>query len=294
MTERTIAAEWAWHAKSGGSRGDYRVLRASGPPAVYPRFGAEIRALAIGTPLPAVRGPEALPWVRFDRSADGAAGTVTWTEWSAFLDDFERPVIGTSHFVLPGVDLALHRPSLDALIQAVLDIDLADHPQRPALLTLPAPWAPRGRQPYTLGWLASVAALLLEGPVTLVPGGEDWPMRERVRVFDDILGLLPYPAAAAVSAATWWTASAAGSVRLAAGPPQRGRRAVRIGGPAEPETVAGAAYRRLVLALAEVRGGAPLSRDLRAFPMPSAPGPDALRADAVLAAVRSRFGDPAG
>ncbi|NUS53295.1 MAG: hypothetical protein HOV66_00305 [Streptomycetaceae bacterium] len=294
MTERTIAAEWAWHAKPGDTHGDYRVLRSSGPPADYPRFGAEIRARAIGTPLPAVRGPDALPWVRFDRSADGTANTVTWTEWSAFLDEFGRPIVGTSHYVLPGVDLALHRPALDELVQALFGIDLAEHPPQPALLTLPAPGEPRGRQPYPLGWLASVAALLLEGPVTLVPDAADWPMRDRVRVFDDILGLLPYPAAAAVSAATWWTASAAGSVRLAVGPAQRGRRAVRIGGPAEPETAAGAAYRRLVLGLAEARGAAPLSRDLRAFPMPSAPGPDPVRAEAVLGAVRARFGDSAG
>ncbi|MGR7002914.1 hypothetical protein ACU686_41290 [Yinghuangia aomiensis] len=227
-------------------------------------FGAEIRARALGTPLPAVRGPDALPWVRFDRSADGTANTVTWTEWSAFLDEFGRPIVGTSHYVLPGVDLALHRPALDELMQALFGIDLAEHPPQPALLTLPAPGEPQG------GSRTRSAGL---------PRSRRCCSKDRSRSCRT-------PRTGRCGTASGCSTTSSACCRIRRPPRCRRRRGGRrprraaygsrsdrrsagggpcgSAGPPNRETAAGDAYRRLVLALAEARGAVPLSRDLRA------------------------------
>jgi hypothetical protein len=289
MTERIIAAEWAWRAKPDDG-GDYRVLRASGPPEVRSRLDAQIRASILGIPTAALQGAEDLPWVRFDRTGDGTARTVTWFEWTGFPDEYGRPVVGTSHFAVPSAELDPHRPTLAELLSATFDVDLVGHPEEPARIVLPIHALPAAPRPAELAWAASAAALLLEGPVVIAPRGPDWLLRDRVALFDGILGLLPYPAAAAVSAATWRTASGAGAVRLAVGPPADGAPHLRVGGPAEPATEAGAAYRALLLDIEQRCGWTVLRRELRACPPYTAAGEDPLDPAAATAAVRGRFG----
>lgn len=214
-----VKAGWALWGKRPGASADYAILASSTRPLTKAEYGSIVTHFAPGNP-PAKRGlPGSLPWVTF--SQVGVAGRpflgVSVQDSIGQVDAVGRPIAQTSYFCVPYADLAQPPVSCLALYQAVAGLTLPQQDGSEMELRIepvdPAATAEIVRRLGTDA-VATAAALLLEGPVT-VTGAEGSTLQERLWFIDAVASLLPFAYRAGYTAATWAANGAGQRIRLA-------------------------------------------------------------------------------
>lgn len=203
----TVQAGWAIWSKHPGTRDDYSVLYSSAGPLSAAEFSSVLAHFAPGNPPSETGTPSSLPWVTLNR-----VGVVEKTYLGVsvqvpteHVDATGRPVSRTSYLCVPYDGLTCDPVSYRALSEA-LSVAQLPHPGGGLMpLTLPRlDPAELTRSILELGpdTVATIAALLLSGPVTIT--GPDFPgVATRVRMLDAVAALLPYGYRASYTAATW-------------------------------------------------------------------------------------------
>jgi hypothetical protein len=123
------------------------------------------------------------------------------------VDATGRPVSRTSYLCVPYDDLASGPVSYGAMSEALAGTQLPYPNGALVPLTLPrldAAALARSILEFGPDIVATTAALLLSGPVTVTVSGSDFPgVETRVRFLDAVAALLPYGYRASLTAATW-------------------------------------------------------------------------------------------
>lgn len=234
----TVAADWVWWSKEPGAPGDYGILAtsASERAAVFAR---RIRRRQPGNPGGELAGrPAALPWVSFSpaRSPDAPVVGLRILTWSEAGDVAGRPITPTFYVEVPFAQLAAAGATYGRLYQAGEQgrVDVASRlaasraaDRVPPVDLVLTPGGPEvGFDGLGFDFLASVAASLLNGPVTVVGIGAR-PVADRLRFFDAVASLLPYGFRADLDVDVWveWTAAHGSRLCFAANADDR---AVRV------------------------------------------------------------------
>ena len=213
-----VHAGWAIWSKHPGTRDDYSVLVSSAGPLSTAEFTSVLAHFAPGNP-PAERDtPASLPWVTLSRVgvAEQTYLGVSLQVPTEHVDATGRPISQTGYICVPYDDLTREPVSYADLAGA---LEKARLPQQGGgLIQLTAPRlaaADLARTVMDFGSnvVASTAALLLSGPVTITgPDFPDW--QTRLRFLDAVAALLPYGYRASYTAATWSDGGAGPRFRL--------------------------------------------------------------------------------
>ena len=209
-----VHAGWAIWSKQPGTREDYSVLASSDGPLSTAEFTRVLMHFAAGNP-PAESGtPASLPWVVLSRVgvADRTYLGIAVQVPTDYVDGTGRPVSRTSYICVPYEEMTRSPVSYRSLTQALRTASLPDDTRALVPLAI-APFDAAGlaRDVIEFGPLtvATTAALLLSGPVTIV--GPEFPDTEtRLRFLDTVAALLPYGYRASLTAATWADTAATG------------------------------------------------------------------------------------
>ncbi|MFC4908607.1 hypothetical protein [Actinomadura gamaensis] len=200
-----LSAGWAVRGKTPGSYDDYGILGSGGG------FGPDdytaiLDRYTLGNPPPERSGPEALPWISLTEVVDdrGSYLGVAIHDWTDDTDAAGRPIVRTRYGCFPYDQFVRTPVSYASLVRAVSG--LGSDGFAPNALDVPA-YAPEDivrdiEDGNWLGRAATVAALLLEGPVTIT-GADDLDHTVRLRFLDAVAALLPFGWRPGFTAATW-------------------------------------------------------------------------------------------
>jgi hypothetical protein len=258
MTMTQISTNWAFISKDPGTGAGYTVLAASADDVNFrPFIGRHVP----GSPSSTVRGDaaDAPPWVTFGSVAgpDRVLTSVSVTDQSTDRDGAGRKVWPQRLFVMRFDDLAAAGASYQTLWAAVESAQVG--PDQSAALPLGVATQGTGElaaviDRYGLPRLGTLAAALLEGPVT-VADAAGLSRDERLALLDAVAALLPYGFRADLSASSVVDNTAKHGIRLVfadyAAPGQR-LRSLRT--PAPPDTGAGLHYLAMLTEKATDRG----------------------------------------
>ncbi len=204
-----VSVEWARFGKGDGD--SLRVLECSrGGDFSAREFAAVFDRFHAGT-------PSVLPQVTIAWAGKGQEARVVLVihEESDRPDSVGRVGVDARMFAVRYADLARGPVSYGDLYEAFFGLILpyGGGPIEVELPVLdPGPVADRLTEEAM-----STAALLLAGRAVCVLGGDDLPLRLRLRYLDDVAALLPYGMRARLSAATWTSSTARHRIRLSFG-----------------------------------------------------------------------------
>lgn len=212
-------AGWALWGKAPGTRDDYSVLACSPEPFSRADFGKILTRFSAGNPGTRSAGPGALPWVTLSWVGvdDGLQVGIAITTATDQVDGVGRPITQTSYFCVPYHELAGAQVSYLSLYEAVRGLPLPAAGGGMIPVTLPpldVREAAGAVDEFGENTVATAAALLLSGPVTVVQA-EGSTLAERMRFLDAVACLLPYGFRAKFSAASWSDSGARHRIRLA-------------------------------------------------------------------------------
>lgn len=212
-------AGWALWGKAPGTRDDYSVLACSPEPFSRADFSKILTRFSAGTPGTRSVGPGALPWVTLSWVGvdDGLQVGIAIMTATDQVDGVGRPITQTSYFCVPYHELAGAQVSYLSLYEAVrgLPLPAADGGMIPVTLPpLDVREAVGAVEEFGENTVATTAALLLSGPVTIVQA-EGSTLAERMRFIDAVACLLPYGFRAKFSATSWSDSGARHRIRLA-------------------------------------------------------------------------------
>ncbi|MEV7008581.1 hypothetical protein [Streptosporangium sp. NPDC051022] len=219
---------WALHGKVPLSRAEYGVIGSSRGVFSPENFETLLGRFTPGTPPATRQGTEALPWITVNyvpRNGDPYLG-VALHEWSDQVDGTNRDIARISYFCVPYRQLRDQPVSYAELFRALGDVRLpwpetqsqADELRgtgRELVLhvaPLDAEVMAEEVRGFGRGRVTAAAALLLDGPVTIVQC--DLSAQHRLRFLDAVASLLPYGLRTAYSAATWMEGGASGRIRI--------------------------------------------------------------------------------
>ncbi|MCP2338089.1 hypothetical protein [Actinomadura rupiterrae] len=201
-----LSAGWAVRGKAPGSYDDYGILGSGGSDFGADDFTAILDRYTLGNPPPERGGPEALPWISLTEVLDdrGSYLGVAIHDWTDATDAAGRPIVRTRYGCFPYDQFVQAPVSYASLVRAVSGLGADGF--APNALDVPA-YAPEDivRDIEDHNWLgraATTAALLLEGPVTIV-GADDLDHLVRLRFLDAVAALLPFGWRPRFTAATW-------------------------------------------------------------------------------------------
>lgn len=243
-------ADYAIYTKRSGSAGEYRVLAWSRGAWDVDSFQAVFDRLGVGA-MPSkdragFRSPGTTedapdpPWFTFGAAipphSDVPYIIAIRQEWTDRYDVEGRQIAARSCLCVPFRELAAAPVSYQSLAIQIPSLDgwEPSHSREldPVVLTLPSPDAAFADLAAAIelrgfAQCAALAALLLDGPVTLLrstssPTGDQmgWPaslearVEDRLAWLDAIAGLLPYGVRAELSLSTWFDRTSTTTIRL--------------------------------------------------------------------------------
>ncbi|MBO2454407.1 hypothetical protein J4573_45480 [Actinomadura barringtoniae] len=199
-----VTAGWARHGKEAGSHRDYAILESDGPFSAGD-YDAILERYALGNPPPGRTGAEALPWITISEVQDDRNSYLGMSVqyWTDAADGAGRPVAETLYACFPYPQF-LKAPASYRVLGAILD----RHDDLGGPGAEISDYAPEDhvRDIEENGWLGRamvVAAMLLEGPVTII-GGDGLDPDRRLRFLDAVAALLPYGWRTRFTASTWF------------------------------------------------------------------------------------------
>ncbi|MFC4586683.1 hypothetical protein [Sphaerisporangium corydalis] len=244
-----ITAEWALWGKRPGTRDGDGVLSCSQGWLGPVDFGEIMTRYAPGTPaeLPQVTvswvggGPDARLGLAVQEGSDGR-------------DGLGRDIVLTRYFCAPFARLAAGPVSYGTLYESIAGCVLPV--EGPLVLDVP-PLDPAALAAAADETAVGAAALLLDGKRVCVVGGENVPLRDRLRFLDAVAALLPYGFRARLTASTWTSSATRHRIKLSfARHAPEGAHAVPWGRPvtipADQET--GHRYQRALTSLGGLAG----------------------------------------
>jgi hypothetical protein len=199
-----VTAGWARHGKEAGSYKDYAILESAGPFSAAD-YDAILDRYRLGNPPPGKTGPEALPWITISEVQDNRHSYlgVSVQYWTDASDGAGRPVAETLYACFPYPQF-LRAPVSYRELGAALDrrddlgadgVEVGGYAPEDHVRDI--------EDNRWLGRAGVVAAMLLEGPVTIT-NADGLNGDQRLRFIDAVAALLPYGWRTRFTASTWF------------------------------------------------------------------------------------------